>query len=61
MTGGESGDNVWFARQQLFVVVEVNIWMWFYGRALPRKVSVDAAAEMWQRHVQESGCRELKT
>ena len=33
---------------------EVNIWMWRYGRAFPRKISVKDAAEMWRQRVQDS-------
>ena len=33
---------------------EVNIWMWRYGRALPRKVSVKDADEMRRARVAES-------
>jgi hypothetical protein len=33
---------------------EVNIWMWRYGRAFPRKISVEDAEEMRLKRVQES-------
>jgi hypothetical protein len=33
---------------------EVNIWMWCYGRAFPRKVSVKDADEMLRARVAES-------
>ena len=33
---------------------EVNMWMWRYGRALPRKISVEDAEEMRRKRVQES-------
>ena len=33
---------------------EVNIWMWRYGRAFPRKVSVKDAEEMRRALVAES-------
>ena len=33
---------------------EVNIWMWRYGRAFPRKVSVKYAEEMRRDRVAES-------
>jgi hypothetical protein len=33
---------------------EVNIWMWRYGRAFPRKISVKNAEEMLQARVSES-------
>ncbi len=33
---------------------EVNIWMWRYGRAFPRKVSVKDADEMRRARVAES-------
>ncbi len=40
---------------------EVNIWMWCYGREFPRKISVEDAEEMLQKHVQESRQRGAKT
>ena len=33
---------------------EVNIWIWNYGRAFPRKISVADTAEMRRKRVQES-------
>ena len=33
---------------------EVNIWMWRYGRAFPRKISVEDAEEMRLKRLQES-------
>ena len=33
---------------------EVNIWMWRYGRAFPRKISVEDAEEMRFKRVQDS-------
>ena len=42
---------------------EVNIWMWRYGRAFPRKISVEDAEEMRFKRVQESrrkGAESLK-
>ncbi len=33
---------------------EVNIWLWNYGRAFPRKISVADAAEMRRKRVQDS-------
>ena len=33
---------------------EVNIWMWRYGRAFPRKISVEDAKEMRRKRVQEA-------
>jgi hypothetical protein len=33
---------------------EVNIWMWCFGRAFPRKNSVEDAEEMRLERVQES-------
>jgi hypothetical protein len=33
---------------------EVNIWMWRYGRAFPRKISVRDAEEMLRSRVSES-------
>ena len=33
---------------------EVNIWMWRYGRAFPRKISVEDAGEMLWKRVQEA-------
>ena len=40
---------------------EVNIWMWRYGRAFPRKISVEDAAEMRRKRVQESRRRGAET
>jgi hypothetical protein len=36
------------------LLFKVNIWMWNYGRAFPRKISVADAAEMRRKRVQES-------
>ena len=33
---------------------KVNIWMWHYGRAFPRKISVEDAEEMRFKRVQDS-------
>ncbi len=33
---------------------EVNIWMWHFGRAFPRKISVEGAKEMRRARVSES-------
>jgi hypothetical protein len=33
---------------------EVNIWMWRYGRAFPRKISVEDAEEMRRKRVQDA-------
>ena len=33
---------------------EVNIWMWLYGRAFPRKISVEDAEEMLRKRVQDA-------
>ena len=40
---------------------EVNIWMWRYGRAFPRKISVEDADEMRRKRVQESRRRGAET
>ena len=40
---------------------EVNIWMWRYGRAFPRKISVEDADEMLRKRVQESRRRGAET
>ena len=40
---------------------EVNIWMWRYGRAFPRKISVEDAEEMRRKRVQESRRRGAET
>jgi hypothetical protein len=36
------------------LLFEVNIWMWCYGRAFLRKISVDEAKEMLRARVSES-------
>jgi hypothetical protein len=40
---------------------EVNIWMWNYGRAFPRKMSVADAVEMRRKRVQESRRKGVET
>ncbi len=40
---------------------KVNIWMWRYGRAFPRKMSVEDAVEMRLKRVQESRRRGAET
>ncbi len=40
---------------------EVNIWMWRYGRAFPRKISVKDAEDMLLARVSESRCRGADT
>ena len=40
---------------------EVNMWMWRYGRAFPRKISVEDAEEMRRKRVQESRRRGAET
>jgi hypothetical protein len=40
---------------------EVNIWMWRYGRAFPRKISVKDAEKMLQSRVSESRRRGAET
>ncbi len=40
---------------------ELNIWMWHYGRALPRKISVEDAEEMRFKRVQESRWKGAET
>jgi hypothetical protein len=40
---------------------EVNIWMWRYGRAFPRKISVKDAEEMRRSRVSESRRRGAET
>ena len=40
---------------------EVNIWMWNYGRAFPRKISVAGAEEMRRKRVQDSRRRGAET
>jgi hypothetical protein len=40
---------------------EVNIWMWHYGRAFPRKISVKDADEMRRSSVSESRRRGAET
>ena len=40
---------------------EVNVWMWNYGRAFPRKISVADAEEMWRKRVQNSRHRGAET
>jgi hypothetical protein len=44
-------------------MTQLNIWMWRYGRAFPRKISVEDAEEMLWKCVQESrqkGAESLK-
>ncbi len=40
---------------------EVNVWMWNYGRAFPRKMSVADAEAMRRKRVQDSRCRGAET
>jgi hypothetical protein len=40
---------------------EVNIWMWRYGRAFPRKISVEDADEMRRERVRDSRRRGAET
>ena len=40
---------------------EVNVWMWRYGRAFPRKISVKDAEEMRRERVRESRRRGAET
>ncbi len=40
---------------------ENNIWMWRYGRAFPRKISVEDAEEMRLKRLQESRRKGAKT
>ena len=49
-TASDSRHDSWTG-SRLF---EVNIWMWRYGRALPRKISVADAEEMRMKPVKES-------
>jgi hypothetical protein len=30
-------------------MTQLNIWMWHYGRAFPRKISVEDADSLWRR------------
>ena len=40
---------------------EVNIWMWRYGRAFPRRISVEDAEEMRRKRVREARLKEAET
>ena len=40
---------------------EVNIWMWRYGRAFPRRISVEDAEEMRQKRVIEARLKGAET
>ena len=40
---------------------EVNTWMWRYGRAFPRKISVEDAEEMRRKRVRESRLKGAET
>ena len=40
---------------------EVNVWMWNYGRAFPRKISVADAEAMRRKRVQDSRRRGAET
>jgi hypothetical protein len=42
-------------------LIEVNIWMWRYGRAFPRKISVKDTKEMRRARVSESRRRGADT
>ena len=40
---------------------EVNIWMWRYGRAFPRRISVEDADEMRRKRVREARLKGAET
>ena len=45
----------------LLFKLEVNIWMWKYGRTFPREFSVEDAVAMRKKRVQESRARAAAT
>ena len=40
---------------------KVNVWMWRYGRAFPRRISVEDAEEMWRKRVIEARLKRAET
>jgi hypothetical protein len=42
-------------------LIEINKWMWRYGRTFPRQISVDQAVEFRKKRVQESRVRGAET
>jgi hypothetical protein len=42
-------------------LIEINMWMWRYGRTFPRQISVDQAVEFCKKRVQESRARGAET
>jgi hypothetical protein len=60
----DSRQNSWTEPEQaLSRLFEVNIWMRRYGRAFPRKISVEDAEEMRRERVRDSrrgGAENLK-
>ncbi len=42
-------------------LIEINMWMWLYGRTFPRQISVDKAVEFHKKRVQESRARGAET
>ncbi len=42
-------------------LIEINMWMWHYGRTFPRQIAVDQAVEFRKKRVQESRARGAET
>ncbi len=55
--GDDSRQDSWTG-SRLF---EINIWVWRYGRAFPRTISVKDAEEMRRERVRESRRRGVET